>query len=270
MHKQPLGIEAGVYYNMPSEIYHADPALSSSGLKSLLENPREYWDNSPLNPDREPMDTVTLKNSRAFHTMLLEPEKFNSEFTIKPNCKTSGVKGMVGAGDYQDMLNAARAVKASPLSGLCTGGKPEVSIFWRDAETQIMCRVRFDYLRPNIGFDYKTTTNVYSKEKLGYAVADYGYDISAAMYMDGLKSTNLYNPETHLGFVLLFQTKKRPYTPRALRIEERIMQAGYNEFRRGLWIYKENIEKYGTSPWSSGFDRVEDLALEDMPFKYKQ
>ncbi len=269
-YKQPEGKAPGIYYNLPAEEYHSDPALSSSGLKKLLQNPMEYWSTSPLNPDREALDTIALKNGRAAHVLLLEPEKFTEEFIIKEGVQTSKVKGAIGEGDYKDMIKAVEVIRTHPtLSKLISGGRPEVSIFWRDEETGIMCRVRYDYLLPRIGFDFKRTVNVYSKEKLAYAIADYGYDISAPMYIEGLKSTPLYT-EDHLGFVLLFQMGKSPFVPRALRLDDRIMQTGHNQFRLGLQLYKENIEKYGSAPWSSGYDAVEDLLLEEMPYRYKQ
>lgn len=273
MHKQPEGIAEGIYYDLSADEYHADPALSSTGLKKLLRNPLEYWDSSPLNPDREQLDTLALKNGRAFHTMLLEPEKFASEFAIKPNCKTTTVKGMIGEGDYNDMLGAATVIKQSPfLSNLCEGGRPEVSVFWRDDETGIMCRARFDYLHPEWAIDYKTTTDI-SKDKLAYTVADYGYDISAAMYMEGLRKARemgVYQDSGHNDFILLFQSKKRPYIPRALLLSDKLLEIGLSQFRLGLWIYKENIEKYGVGPWSAGYDTVEDLLIDEMPYKYKQ
>lgn len=271
LNKQPEGIAPGVYYDLPNEEYHADPALSSSGLKSLLKNPMEYWSNSCLNPDREPLDTVALKNGRAAHMLLLEPQNFDNEFVIKKGIKQSKVEGVIGEGDYEDMLKAVKVIKSHPtLSKLIEGGNPEVSIFWKDEETGIMCRCRFDYLLPRIGFDYKRTTDVYSKEKLGYAISDYGYDISAPMYIEGLKNVGLYDEKTHLGFVLLFQMGKPPFVPRALRLDDRIMATGHSKFRLGLQLYKEHIDKYGSSPWSSGYDGVEDILLEEMPYRYKQ
>lgn len=269
MNKQPQGIAPGIYYDLSAEVYHSDSAISSSGLKTLLKSPYKYWDSSPLNPDREPLDTPTLKNSRAFHTMLLEPEKFQEEFTIKPGCKSSTISGVVGAGDYQDMLNAVKAVKSdSSIAPLLTDGKPEVSIFWRDEKTGVMCRVRFDYLRPKVGFDYKTTTDV-SMENIGYAIADYRYDLSAAMYIEGLRAAGMYD-ESHLGFVLLFQEKKRPYLCESIRVPEQLMQKGYHDFRRGLDIYKENIERYGVSKWHSGIGGVKNFDPSYMPYKYQK
>lgn len=269
MFQQPEGIEPGVYYDLSAEDYHKDPALSSSGLKLLLKNPYKYWISSPLNPKRVALDTVTLKNSRAFHTMLLEPHKFHEEFAIKESCKTTKLEGHVGRGDYDDMVKAAQTIRDDKLiSNLISGGKAEVSIFWRDEQTGIMCRVRFDYLRSRIGFDYKTTTDV-SMEKLGYAIAEYGYDVSAAMYIEGLKNAGLYG-EDHLGFVLLFQEKVEPYLYEAVRLSDDIMNIGYNSFRHGLDIYRENIEKYGADKWLRPSDGVKDIGMEYMPYKYKQ
>ena len=34
----------GIYFNMPEQEYHADPSLSTSGIKLLLQDPEEYWD----------------------------------------------------------------------------------------------------------------------------------------------------------------------------------------------------------------------------------
>lgn len=304
MTNQPTGIAPGIYYDLPAEEYHADPALSSSGLKKLLQNPMEYWSTSPLNPDREPVDTVAMKNGRASHCLLLEPHNFNKDFIVLPPVndikiesdiwtrleatedgkyfklpetkaakvvRYTGSKSVISEGDYADMTKAVQVIREHPtLSKLLEGGKPEVSIFWRDEATGIMCRCRFDYLLPRIAFDYKRTINVYLKEKIGYTIADFGYDISAPMYIEGLKNAGLYDADTHLGFVLLFQMGKSPFVPRAVRLDDRIMEMGHSRFRFGLELYKFNIEKYGTAPWSAGYDAVEDMTLEDMPFSYRR
>jgi hypothetical protein len=33
----------GIYLNLPEDDYHADPALSASGIKKLLQSPADYW-----------------------------------------------------------------------------------------------------------------------------------------------------------------------------------------------------------------------------------
>lgn len=269
MSNQPAGIAPGIYYDLSAEEYHADPALSSSGIKTLLKSPLKYWHSSPLNPDRKSEDSQAMKMGRAFHTMLLEPEKFREEFSIKPNVQSTSAAGMVGEGDYKDIVNAVKVVREDKtIAPLIAGGNPEVSIFWRDEETGIMCRVRFDYLRPRIGFDYKTTTDV-SRESLSYAIADYRYDLSASMYLEGLRQASLMD-DNHLGFVLLFQEKKAPYQCEAVRLSDEILSRGHESFRNGLEIYKQHIERYGIEKWSNGCGGVKDFGIEDMPYRYKQ
>jgi hypothetical protein len=48
----------GIYLNLPEDDYHADPALSASGIKKLLQSPADYWFTSVHNPDREDKDTA--------------------------------------------------------------------------------------------------------------------------------------------------------------------------------------------------------------------
>jgi exodeoxyribonuclease VIII len=306
MNKQPEGIKPGIYFNLSSEEYHADSAISSSGIKLLLQNPLKFWD-TRINPEREQVDTKALKAGKAFHTLLLEPEKFSQQFIVLPpvnsikidseiweklSCtpdgkdfelpttKTAkvvhyvGPKLVVSEEDYRDMQMAVAEIRKSQyLSSLCKGGLIEVSLFWRDELSGLMCRVRFDYLHPLWGIDYKTTTDVTDKTALGWSIADYFYDASGAMYLEGMKrlyEQGLYEHGNHENFILLFQEKKRPYIARAVRLHDELLSLGYAKFRRGLEIYQQNIEQYGMAKWSAGYDLVEDMTMDDMPYKYKQ
>ena len=80
MNKQPEVIKEGIYFDLPIDQYHADPAISSSGIKLLLKNPQKYWDKSAMNPEKESADTDALRVGKAMHCLLLEPEKFEDEF----------------------------------------------------------------------------------------------------------------------------------------------------------------------------------------------
>lgn len=79
-------MKSGLYFGLAAEAYHADPALSSSGIRNLLVSPLEFWVNSPaLNPDYEDDgDTDAMLAGRAFHHRLLEPERFSSLYAVKP------------------------------------------------------------------------------------------------------------------------------------------------------------------------------------------
>jgi hypothetical protein len=295
LNKQPVGTAPGIYYDMSDEEYHADPSLSSSGIKKLLPaeegdkpNPLEYWEESVLNPNREPLDTAALRYGRAYHTLVLQPQIFSNQFIvlppvndikidseawaelrdgedgkdfILPESKTAkvvkygGKKIVISQSDYADMCTMRDVLFRSPqISTLLNESDKEVAIFWRDEETGIMCRVKFDLLHPQFITDLKTiASSTSSKRKLRYECLDRKYPVSAAMYLEGLRvacENGWITENSHSQFALLFQGKNKPHTPRLVVINDNHIIKGHDYFRLGLEIYQENLEKYGTDRWS--------------------
>lgn len=71
----------GVYFGLPEEEYHADPALGSTDLKRLLISASDYWWHSQWNPLRKDEDTPARARGRAFHNLiLLGREEFDRRF----------------------------------------------------------------------------------------------------------------------------------------------------------------------------------------------
>jgi len=266
--KQPEGIQPGIYENMSDEDYHNDPALGSSGLKTLLCNPQKFWyESRALNPKYEGLDTKACKNGRAIHTLLFQETLFDAQFTIKEGKESSTMEGVLGEGEYDSMVKSVDVIRNHPrFSRLIIGGKAEISIFWRDKETGVMCKVRFDYLTQGSdawGIDYKSTNaDIWDVRSVSRTITKYGYDISASMYLEGMQKAGLGD---HSTFMLLFQQKKPPYIPRTLLLDKEILDTSYPCFRKGLELYKYNIEKYGTTKWASGIDDVECVTLDDLP-----
>ena len=144
---QPKGRKPGVYLSIPNDDYHADPAISSTGIKQLLRSPAEYWWNSPLNIHRESEpETPAKKFGQAYHTMILEPQKFHYE--VLKGQKSTTKAGCLGEEEYERIVDMAESINRVPEHAqLFKNGYPEVSVFWRDEETGLMCKVRFDYMR---------------------------------------------------------------------------------------------------------------------------
>lgn len=94
-------IADGIYFGMSEEVYHADPALSASGIRNLLISPLDYWINSPLNPEYEDRKTDSMVAGTAFHRRLLEPERFAELYA-----------GVPTKDDYPDAIDGADALKA--------------------------------------------------------------------------------------------------------------------------------------------------------------
>lgn len=77
LRNEVISITPGLYFGMPEDIYHAIPALSSSGMKNILVSPPDFYFNSWLNPlkdeDAEDEDAKEWRRfGRASHTRILE------------------------------------------------------------------------------------------------------------------------------------------------------------------------------------------------------
>lgn len=70
----PDVMDAGVYFGLDEEEYHAAHALSASGIKWLRISPLDFWARSSMNPDREPEgdDSAAKVIGKAYHKRIVE------------------------------------------------------------------------------------------------------------------------------------------------------------------------------------------------------
>jgi len=191
----------GIYFGMSDTEYHDDPALGSTDIKTLLQSAPDYWWRSDMNPAKEPeKETPSKIFGRAVHTCVLEGRsKFEAHYAPKDhNGSTKDGKAEMAAiqaagkvalkrDDFTRILAASAFIKANEfLSSAFEGGKPEVSVFWE--ENGIRKKFRADYLKLNAIVDLKSIRNSKGKDFVSAcydAIANYGYDISAAYYTNG-------------------------------------------------------------------------------------
>lgn len=288
-------IAEGIYFNLSNEDYHNDEAVSCSGVKLLLQNPLKYWWNSPMNPQKKKSDTKALRLGRLYHTLLLEPEKFKSEFLVLPKgkltksyLKENGLEQedidsltIIREPDIELAQTAINEIKGdSYYDNWFKGGYPEVSIFWKDKATGVNCRSRFDYLNTDFAIDYKSTQDISDIIK---AIANFDYNLQSAIYQRGLATVlskdDIFidgndeqkewvkslakNPDFQFRF--LFQEKTEPYITRSATLACDILQQSNVLFQTALNIYLMNFEKYGVEKWGSGYDEIEEIKATDMP-----
>lgn len=106
-------------------------------------------------------------------------------------------------------LQITRAIAASPRARKAlSGGDAELSYFWRDRMTGLNCKARADYYREDLGLivDVKTTQDA-RPEAVARDIHKYGYHISAAHYMSGLRELG----QPCHGFAWVFVEKTAPY-----------------------------------------------------------
>lgn len=166
-----LALADGVYFDLPAETYHADPALGSGDLKRLARNPTSWWYWSKHNPLR-PQRTVTpaMRFGLAVHCCIIEGRaKFEAEYgpcEFPGNVKAGKDEraALAEAGkvalpreDYDRAMIAAQFVLADPeLKKAFQGGAGEVSVFWTN-ENGVRLKARFDYLKQKSIVDLKST-----------------------------------------------------------------------------------------------------------------
>lgn len=294
-------MKEGIYFNLSNEDYHNDSAVSSSGIKLLLKNPYKFWWNSPMNPKKEKIDTKALRLGRLYHTLLLEPEKFEDEFLVLPKgkliksyLKETGLVqediedfNVIREPDLWPAQKAIETMKQEPFYNkyFKDGGYPEVSIFWYEKELDVMCRARFDRLSAVNAIDYKTTADVDDVKK---AITNYDYDLSASFYLRSLaqiKAKAVRNEEIHIEgnqdqkdwfnneflkseenfiFRFLFQEKEEPFLTRRTSLACDILDPSNLLFKKALQIYKANMAKWGDK-WERPYQEEEEIRATDLP-----
>jgi hypothetical protein len=269
-------IQPGIHPNLSNEEYHADPAISRSGILKFMESPYKYWAEY-LNPERPPKSqTDEMAFGSAFHKFVLEYLDFFQDYVVEP--QTQRLPKIVRLKDVgrpafdaykaekvkieffnQTLMNefdpAGRTVltqKEMELLGkmhekinahsqardLISNAKIEHSLFWRDKETGLMLKARPDIWHPNMVVDLKTCKSAATRPFL-YAMIDGGYHIQAAMIQEGiyeLEGKDISN------FLNLCQEKTYPYSIGIKIIGESFLQRGREIFRETLKEMKLAIE----------------------------
>lgn len=302
--KQPTNFEPGIYFNLLNQCYHADGALSNSGIHDIRESPLIYWWNSPIfNPnysEATKRKTDAMVESDLFHRLLLEPELFHREYQVQPSDERPDyTRKIIGRIQYEKILLAVRILRANNvINQLFTGGAAEISIFVRDPETGVMIRVRPDYQKITVIVDYKAHRRI---DDYGVAqdIVTYGYDQQAGIYKwaveevkrqirlgkagvftaieTGQYRSGIENPAHEkwfkafmeakvesFPFVFAFQSKEPPFICRPVELTDDAIELGLVKAREGIFTYKENFEKYGYSPWPDSKSSIRRVGLDDL------
>jgi hypothetical protein len=337
--------DPGIYFNLPSEEYHADPSLSFTGIKWLMLSPLACWWNSPMNPRYEPVTSPALVRGQAYHARILEGEEaFRSRFyrapqkqdhpdaidtvsEIRERLKALKVKATAPKGEtvkrehlvaalrqadptavlWQDRqeqaakgrtllpddefdaieLTAGLVAAHAEARTIFSEGHPEVSVFWRDEETGVPLRTRFDWWAPEWICELKTFSNPLKQDidkKLVNAILNEHYRVQCALHMEAARvapalltdeQRETWAPDPHPDYVWLFVGTDIPHvrargfpslkrdTATGHSSEPEQVQAGRIQLRHAIKTYAACLDVYGTDIWA---DREGIKKLEDSDF----
>lgn len=312
----------GIYFDMPEAVYHAEPRLSASGIKRILQSPLDFYVRSWwAGEDREPEETSDAMDlGKAYHKRIVEgreafyrvygeafdpsqhPTALRTVDDLRCELKARGLKvggnkdelvqRLIEADPDLEILDqlcaewanqrrdkillpaktlrrieiaAAMIEKHPDLSKAFTGGRPEVSIFWTDAETGVKMKGRLDYLKRRAFVDLKSYSNPYGKPLHNAVISAFAggrYQIQIAVYAEAIRAAveqfGLEGEAEREAF-FVFQTSGPAPVALGYRLpRSTVYEVGRLQMRKGIETYKRFSETFGADPW------IEPLPIRDI------
>ena len=240
------------FHRITNEEYHGHKSsLSHSGLIKILKTPAHYQ--AYLNGEKK--QTPAMAFGSAFHTAVLEPSVFESEYIVAPNVDKRTKAGKVQWEEFKEMANGKKlidesdreklmrmndAVLAHPEAAkILSSGIAELSGFWENVRG-FMCKIRPDWLPGNgVIVDLKSCDDA-SEYAFSRACSNFGYHIQSAFYLDG--ATEITG-QIHDTFVFIAVEKEPPYAVAVYYASNDMVAAGREGVEKALNIYHECITK---------------------------
>jgi hypothetical protein len=261
--------------------YHSGPGLSSSGVKELLKSALHFhtYKNTPNEP------TPEMLRGTLVHTLILEPDKIHEDFVVGDfkirrgkeydNLVLNNPDKIVITREEFDEANLCaqsfwkQQADNSELNKLTTGGHRELSFYWEDKATGVLCKARPDLITDcgTTIVDIKTARDG-SFDAFQKAIVDYKYFISAPYYLRGVnevmsdpklgpKGSVLWNVKP-TRFVFVVIETKAPYAVSIYELDENALAFGSQLIDRALDSYAESV---ATDLWTGYSKSVIPISL---------
>lgn len=238
---------AGLYLNVPHDEYHADPALSSSGVKLLTKPscPAKFRYAMDHPEGRKP--TEAMDRGQAYHTLVFGagPEIVICDYDSWRSAAARDERDEARAAgnvpllrdDYLEVRDMVQVLLAYEFEAgdkmhpvfpdLIGEGHAEVSFWWTDLYG-VECRGRVDWLPLRKGQrlivpDLKSARSSEPTE-FGRAAMDLHYAQQADWYLRGLRAIG--EADEHSAFVFIAQETTPPYVPQVIQLNAESMRAG--------------------------------------------
>jgi len=254
-----------------NEVYHGNKDyISASGLKLMKKSPAHF-------KEMQVEETDAMRIGSAYHTLILEPEKFEQEYFIfddrhiievligegakKPKATNqykqweenqytyADGKTIISWDDFEVINNMKKVLFRHPYAkSLLTNGIPEQSMYFEvinEFDQQINVKIRPDYIKEKkrIIVDLKTTSDA-SVDGFQKNAASYDYQIQAALYADLIEKSK--GDDIPWTFIFIAQEKKAPYAFNLFEASPQFIAHGRYEYEMLLMLYKHCLD---TGKW---------------------
>jgi hypothetical protein len=252
-------MNAGKYDNISLADYHAGPGWSKTSLDRIARSVAYYQECKKNPPDA----TQAMAFGAAFHCAVLTPALFQSSYAVSPSFDRRTTKGkqdysafqaenigrtLISNEDNMTIQCMADAIRKHKLaSAFLNDGEAEQSFFWTDHRTNLLCKVRPDYLRidTNVCVELKTCEDATYKE-FQRSIVKGRYHVQAAYFTDGIFGAIQTKIDD---YVIIAIEKKAPYGIMVYRLDETSIEDGriaYQDNLDRIVDWQANPEKYET------------------------
>jgi hypothetical protein len=238
----------GIYDISLDEYLRIRTHVSSSGLKQILRSPEHF--KRYLNRKEESLPHLDL--GTAVHCAILEPERFRHEYVPIPVrhidifheedmrlIQHEKPVRFLTESQMAVVEGIAEQLERKPeIRNLLQIGLAEKSIFWRDAETGIHCKIRPDLLvLPDLILELKTTFDasiaVFQRTCLMQL-----YHLATAMYREGVEQVTGQRPS----YMFVVASRFPPYSVETFIPSSSMLDKGQGLLREALGKLKAEKE----------------------------
>jgi hypothetical protein len=239
---------------IPNDEYHSSSGISRSGLLEFKRSPHHFWHKYMGEPRDISSNTPALVLGNLVHTMVLEPEKFDDEYIVRPPMDRrtnagklaynqfigmSGGRAEVTLEQFDIAAEMRDAVSSNDLAcDLLRDCKVEQSIYFTHAPTGIQVKCRPDAWNGSIVVDLKTSASAHYRDFRG-SVFKYGYAIQAAIIKLALHSIGIALEK----FVFIVIEKDPPYPIGIYMLDDEVIDYGLAQFEKLILAYSLCLEK---------------------------
>lgn len=253
--------DPGAYDHLDEETYHRDPvptgSLSSSGARKLLApyTPAHFhYQRTHPEPAGKARELGSAAHGRVLgigaeivEVPFPDWKKGDAQKAAKEARAAGKIPLLTKQVEQVDAM--AAALQDHPMARALLeprSGRPEVSLFALDEETEVMRRARVDFLPdPDeqgrvIIVDYKTTIKAHPMS-VTKSVHDFGYYQQDAWYRDVVAALGL-SPYADPVMVFIFQEKDPPYLVNCVQLEPDAVEWGRTRNRKAIDVFRQCTE----------------------------
>lgn len=260
-HKQGLGLFAGI----SNGDYHSGGGVSSTELKQQLRCPKYHRAYATGELVFEP--TKQMRLGSAVHVLSLEPLDFDNQVALLPKKAQGNAKNakenraefedwhegkvIIHIQEMDTVKYMRDALMEHPEAGellMSPERQVEMSGYYIDkplddavegeyqaAGTYMLCKFRPDIRLPWCIGDIKSTNDA-SEEAFSRTIGNFGYDVSAAHYLEGDRHTS---GTDHEKFFFLCVESMPPYLVAIYWLDSDGLKVGYWRRRKALYSIKQ-------------------------------